>query len=183
MFDKDITVEPKQSSWFASYPIANASSSTLEHDPALEPTPLRQSVVYTEDRLGLQSLDKRGGLLLELCRGVHMQIDEACQRLVFGKYSAFCRRRLPPPPPPPLLPWLTPCAPSKVGTSPPSRLVPAALRRSWARALYATLGLRGAALLTEAHAALLLALAALLQALVVCAAAVRRRMFGAIRLA
>lgn len=85
MFDKDTTVEPKQSSWFASYPIRNDTDSAREGDPN-EPTPLRQSSIYMEDRIGLKKLDQRGSLVMELCHGIHMQIDPACQLKVFGKY-------------------------------------------------------------------------------------------------
>ncbi|TKY88294.1 hypothetical protein EX895_002646 [Sporisorium graminicola] len=87
MFDKDVTVEPKQSSWFASYPIRNETDSVRGGDPTLdEPTPLRQSSIYLEDRIGLRKLDRRGSLVMELCHGAHMQIDPACQLKVFGKY-------------------------------------------------------------------------------------------------
>lgn len=85
MFDKDTTVEPKQSSWFASYPIRNETESLLDGNLD-EPTPLRQSSIYLEDRIGLRQLDRRGSLIMELCHGVHMQIDPACQLKVFGKY-------------------------------------------------------------------------------------------------
>ncbi|KAF6767070.1 Palmitoyl protein thioesterase [Kalmanozyma brasiliensis GHG001] len=85
MFDKDVTVEPKQSSWFASYPIRNETE-TDKHGDKNEPTPLRQSSIYLEDRIGLKKLDKRGSLIMELCHGIHMQIDPACQLKVFGKY-------------------------------------------------------------------------------------------------
>lgn len=85
MFDKDTTVEPKQSSWFASYPIRNDTDTDKVGDPN-EPTPLRQSSIYLDDRIGLKKLDQRGSLIMELCHGVHMQIDPACQLKVFGKY-------------------------------------------------------------------------------------------------
>ena len=85
MFDKDTTVEPRQSSWFASYPIRNGTDSLEQGDPD-EPTPLRQSSIYLDDRIGLRQLDRRGSLIMELCHGLHMQIDAACQLKVFGKY-------------------------------------------------------------------------------------------------
>lgn len=85
MFDKDTTVEPKQSSWFASYPIRNETETSRKSDPN-EPIPLRQSSIYLDDRIGLKKLDKRGSLVMELCHGIHMQIDPACQLKVFGKY-------------------------------------------------------------------------------------------------
>ncbi|CDU23618.1 related to palmitoyl-protein thioesterase 1 [Sporisorium scitamineum] len=85
MFGKDTTVEPKQSSWFASYPIRDETDS-VRGGNLDEPTPLRQSSIYLEDRIGLRQLDRRGSLVMELCHGVHMQIDPACQLKVFGKY-------------------------------------------------------------------------------------------------
>lgn len=85
MFDKDTTVEPKQSSWFASYPVGNETETAQKGD-SNEPTPLRQSSIYLDDRIGLMKLDKRGSLIMELCHGIHMQIDPACQLKVFGKY-------------------------------------------------------------------------------------------------
>ncbi|SNX86767.1 related to palmitoyl-protein thioesterase 1 [Melanopsichium pennsylvanicum] len=85
MFDKDTTVEPKQSSWFASYPIRNQTEADSVGNPD-EPIPLRQSSIYLEDRIGLKKLDQRGSLVMELCHGIHMQIDPACQFKVFGKY-------------------------------------------------------------------------------------------------
>ncbi|CBQ69504.1 related to palmitoyl-protein thioesterase 1 [Sporisorium reilianum SRZ2] len=93
MFDKDTTVEPKQSSWFASYPIRNETDSVRPGDPN-EPTPLRQSSIYLEDRIGLKKLDRRGSLVMELCHGAHMQIDPACQLKVFGKYIGTPSSRL-----------------------------------------------------------------------------------------
>lgn len=85
MFDKDTTVEPKQSSWFASYPVHNETEPDRQ-DTLDEPTPLRQSLIYLEDRIGLRTLDRRGSLIMELCHGLHMRIDPACQLKVFGKY-------------------------------------------------------------------------------------------------
>ncbi|KAJ1021181.1 hypothetical protein NDA16_003967 [Ustilago loliicola] len=93
MFDKDTTVEPKQSSWFASYPIRNETETARKGNPN-EPTPLRQSSVYLDDRIGLKKLDKRGSLIMELCHGIHMQIDPACQLKVFGKYVGTPSTRL-----------------------------------------------------------------------------------------
>ncbi|PWN37180.1 alpha/beta-hydrolase [Meira miltonrushii] len=114
MFDKDHTVEPKQSSWFASYPVPSNDSSTQGKDE-LEVEPLRQSSLYTEDRLGLKTLDKRGALVMELCKGVHMQINAACSMKVFGRYA---------------------------GIAPPSKIIPGSVRHGWARTVYTLTGLR-----------------------------------------
>ncbi|UZJ51153.1 hypothetical protein CBS101457_000473 [Exobasidium rhododendri] len=124
MFDKDITVEPKQSSWFASYPVDDG-----EKDASTEVIPLRQSSIYKEDWIGLKTLDKRGSLVLDLCHGVHMQIDAACQMKVFGKY---------------------------VGIAPPSSLMPTTIRHAWSRAVYTMTGLRMSATPTSLQLLLLL---------------------------
>lgn len=83
MFSKDVTVVPRQSSWFASYPPpppeslsagVGAGAAARTNDSALlisqgaddpEPLPLRQSPIYTQDWIGLKSLDKRGALIFE----------------------------------------------------------------------------------------------------------------------
>ena len=102
MFDKDVTVEPKQSSWFASYPIRNETDSVQGGGGGgdlNEPTPLRQSSIYLEDRIGLKQLDRRGSLVMELCHGAHMQIDprvsaqsvwQVCRDPVHGPGQLVC---------------------------------------------------------------------------------------------
>ncbi|KAK0533252.1 hypothetical protein OC835_003071 [Tilletia horrida] len=108
LFSDDTTVSPKESSWFASYLEPNTSSSAaaaaarqpprmistsllLEKEaedapkPIL-PVPLRKSVIYKEDRLGLRKMDKRGALVFETCQGIHMQITRECRDKVFGRY-------------------------------------------------------------------------------------------------
>lgn len=60
MFDEDITVRPRESGWFESYHVATNDTDT---DDRIEP--LRQSSIYTEDRIGLRTLDKRGSLVQE----------------------------------------------------------------------------------------------------------------------
>jgi palmitoyl-protein thioesterase len=110
------TVEPRQSSWFASYPVAEDDEDDgSRKQNTTEVLPLRQSDIYKQDWVGLKSLDKRGALLLELCHGIHMQIDSACQMKVFGKY---------------------------VGIAPPSSLLPKTIRHGWERGLYTVTGLR-----------------------------------------
>lgn len=121
-FDKDVTVVPKRSGWFESYPQHdnNSDSSVLKKSP--ETIPLRQSELYSSNRLGLKDLDSRGSLVLDVCHGRHMQIDEECQRKVFGKY---------------------------IGT--PKSSAPRALRHAWAKTLYTVSGIRSTALPTAAH--------------------------------
>lgn len=132
-FDEDVTVVPKRSSWFESYPEAKGNDTSLTtagHDPDVDETiPLRQSDLYLSDRLGLRTLDKRGSLVLDVCKGPHMHIDSACQLKVFGKY---------------------------VGTpKSTSSILPSAVRHGWARVLYMVTGLRATALPWQAHALVL----------------------------
>lgn len=115
MFDRDHTVQPKQSSWFASYPEPRNDSDSKNGKEKLEVEPLRQSSLYTKDRLGLRVLDKRGALVMDLCKGVHMQIDSACSMKVFGRYA---------------------------GIAPPSKVIPKSVRHGWAKAVYTLTGLR-----------------------------------------
>jgi len=105
MFSQDTIVSPKESAWFASYPEPNTTSlaemrmidthllaqggagSTADPTPVpIIPVPLRKSVIYKEDRLGLQKMDKRGALHFETCEGVHMQITKECEDKVFGRF-------------------------------------------------------------------------------------------------
>ncbi|KAE8190385.1 hypothetical protein A4X06_0g6961 [Tilletia controversa] len=98
MFSQDLTVSPKESSLFASYADPNTTTTyglasrihprglILADAPLDEIIPLRKSVIYTEDRLGLQKMDKKGSLVFETCEGIHMQIDQECEDKVFGKY-------------------------------------------------------------------------------------------------
>lgn len=120
------TVEPKQSSWFASYPVAKEGNGSKNET---EIVPLRQSEIYKKDWIGLKTLDKRGSLVLELCHGIHMQIDSACQMKVFGKY---------------------------IGVAPPSTLLPSPIRHAWARSVYIVTGLRTASMPSSLQVILLL---------------------------
>eukprot|EP00882_Tetradesmus_deserticola_P001826 GHRQ01001959.1.p1 GENE.GHRQ01001959.1~~GHRQ01001959.1.p1 ORF type:complete len:335 (+),score=139.67 GHRQ01001959.1:114-1118(+) len=60
-FDHDTTVVPRDSAWFSFW------------DGAETVVPLREQPLYTEDWLGLQRLDKAGGLIFESAPGEHMQ--------------------------------------------------------------------------------------------------------------
>ncbi|PWN22511.1 alpha/beta-hydrolase [Microstroma glucosiphilum] len=115
-FDQDTTVVPKRSSWFESYAIANESSTGTTP----ETIPLRQSDIYLEDRLGLKTLDKRGALVMEVCKGAHMQIDSACQQKVFGTYIGSPRSLF-------------------------SRSLPRRLRHAWHRLFFMLSGIQGVA--------------------------------------
>ncbi|CAO1632748.1 unnamed protein product [Sympodiomycopsis kandeliae] len=95
-FDKDVTVVPKRSSWFEAYPTESTEEGDVASKGKKEETiPLRQSELYKSDRVGLKTLDKRGSLVLDTCKGAHMQINGACQLKVFGKYVATPKSTLP----------------------------------------------------------------------------------------
>ncbi|CEH12415.1 Palmitoyl protein thioesterase [Ceraceosorus bombacis] len=118
-FSQDKTIVPKESSWFGTYPLYNQSESETADEPKAQPIPLKQTALYTQDRLGLKTLDKRGALVLDVCKGQHMQIDVACQQKVFGTY---------------------------IGTPASFRLLPRPIRNAWAYSLYNTTGLRAASM-------------------------------------
>lgn len=60
MFDNDITVVPKESSHFGYF-------------DGISLIPLKESLIYKEDWIGLLELDKRGRLVFEHAPGFHMQ--------------------------------------------------------------------------------------------------------------
>lgn len=61
MFEDDTTVIPRQTAWFTE---VNGT----------DVIPLRKQKMYTEDWLGLQALDRKGGLAFKSITGDHMQI-------------------------------------------------------------------------------------------------------------
>ncbi|KAG8244812.1 Palmitoyl-protein thioesterase 1 [Homalodisca vitripennis] len=65
-FEEDSMVEPKDSSWFGFYTPGQG----------VEITPLNQSRIYLEDRLGLRELDKSGRLHFLSVPGDHLQFTE-----------------------------------------------------------------------------------------------------------
>ena len=87
LFAQDKTVIPKESAWFGSYEPSNDSNSgtTL--------VPMHLQPLYTEDRIGLRSLDERDAVILEICEGEHMQLAKGCweplvRRFVGGTVDA-----------------------------------------------------------------------------------------------
>lgn len=63
MFDKDITVIPRESEFFGAFAIG--STSTI--------VPIWQQPIFTEDWIGLQTLNTTGKLIFKHCPGHHMQ--------------------------------------------------------------------------------------------------------------
>jgi len=66
-FTQDAMVEPRESSHFEFY----------EEGQGKIKVPLRESALYTEDRLGLKALDEEGKLDLLDCPGDHLQFTDA----------------------------------------------------------------------------------------------------------
>jgi palmitoyl-protein thioesterase len=75
VFKEDVTVVPKETGWFAE---VNATSG--------EVTPLRERTLYKEDWLGLQRLDKKGGLVFKSTTGKHMELSDKDLRDAFAEY-------------------------------------------------------------------------------------------------
>ncbi|XP_047993219.1 palmitoyl-protein thioesterase 1-like isoform X2 [Leguminivora glycinivorella] len=65
-FDRDSMVQPRESEWFGFYKPGQASQLQT----------LQQSKIYTEDRLGLQAMDRAGKLAFLSQPGDHLQFDE-----------------------------------------------------------------------------------------------------------
>jgi palmitoyl-protein thioesterase len=66
MFEQDTEVIPKESEWFGFY--------TEGQDKDI--TYMRNTTLYSEDRIGLKELDSNGRLQLLGTQGDHLQIDE-----------------------------------------------------------------------------------------------------------
>ena len=75
VFEDDVTVQPKESGWFAE---KNLTSEVI--------TGLRQRQLYNEDWLGLKKLDQKGGLVFKITPGKHMQLSDEVLEETFKKY-------------------------------------------------------------------------------------------------
>jgi len=75
LFSQDVTVVPKESSWFGSYA---PSDETFPGDRTIIPMWMQE--LYVHDTIGLKKLDERGGVVFKTCEGVHMQLKEDCWR-------------------------------------------------------------------------------------------------------
>ena len=81
LFSKDITVVPKESSWFGSYA---PSDGTLPGERTI--IPMRKQDLYVYDAIGLRSLDERGGVVLKTCEGVHMHLTDECWKPLVNEF-------------------------------------------------------------------------------------------------
>ncbi|KAF9227294.1 palmitoyl-protein thioesterase [Gyrodon lividus] len=102
LFAEDKTVVPKESAWFGSeappeQDVLFSSRPVLGSDPDQEPldrslhvqektiVPMKLQPLYTEDWIGLRTLDERGAVVLATCPGEHMQLAGCWEDLV-GKW-------------------------------------------------------------------------------------------------
>ena len=86
LFAEDRTVVPKESSWFGSYA---PSDSDGDSSGRAERTVvgMRQHALYTEDWIGLKTLDDSGRVVLVECEGEHMQLGRKCWEPLVQKYT------------------------------------------------------------------------------------------------
>jgi palmitoyl-protein thioesterase len=98
LFAEDKTVVPKESAWFGSEAppeqVALLSQSILDSHPDQEPldhalriqekniVPMELQPLYTEDWIGLRTLDERGAVVFATCPGEHMQLTGCWEDLV-----------------------------------------------------------------------------------------------------
>ncbi|KAK4144490.1 Alpha/Beta hydrolase protein [Dichotomopilus funicola] len=73
MFEDDTTVIPKETAWF-------------EEVNGTESTPLRARKLYSEDWIGLRTLDRKGGLKFRTAPGDHMQLSTELLKEAFGDF-------------------------------------------------------------------------------------------------
>lgn len=77
MFSEDITVVPKESSWFGYYPDNNPNVIL----------PYNATKLYLNDQIGLRELESSGKLMFDTCPGGHMHIPtDWFQSHVISKY-------------------------------------------------------------------------------------------------
>ena len=93
LFTEDKTVVPKESAWFGSEAVpAQDMHFSMQNDQtplrrlqsrsAGSIIPMRQQPLYQEDWIGLRELDERKGVVFELCKGEHMQMNDCWEDLV-----------------------------------------------------------------------------------------------------
>ncbi|KAI1775135.1 alpha/beta-hydrolase [Hypoxylon cercidicola] len=73
VFEDDTTVIPKETAWF-------------EEVNGIEVTPLRARSIYTEDWIGLKTLDRKGGLKFKTTPGDHMQLSDDVLENAFTEF-------------------------------------------------------------------------------------------------
>ena len=77
-------VVPVESSWFGSFAPADEDDARTAATRAV--IPMRRQPLYTENRIGLRTLDERGDLELVTCEGEHMRLTTGCWQPILEKY-------------------------------------------------------------------------------------------------
>lgn len=90
LFSKDVTVVPKETSWFGSY---TPSNETFPGDKTV--IPMRMQELYLYDMIGLKKLDKQGGVVFRTCDGVHMELKDDCWRPLVEEFVGGAVRGTP----------------------------------------------------------------------------------------
>ena len=90
LFSEDVTVVPKESSWFGSYA---PSDETFPGDKTV--IPMRMQELYLHDTIGLKRLDETGGVVFWTCDGVHMQLTDDCWRPLVEEFVGGVGRSTP----------------------------------------------------------------------------------------
>jgi palmitoyl-protein thioesterase len=87
LFTEDRTVIPKESAWFGSYAIPDDEEGCEEEEEESKTiVPMREQPLYTEDWIGLRTLDESGRVVLESCESEHMHILPECLKPLLKKY-------------------------------------------------------------------------------------------------
>ncbi|KAF8316426.1 alpha/beta-hydrolase [Clavulina sp. PMI_390] len=90
MWDKDTTVVPRESSWFGSVAIPSEDERSrwgIGWGDPVEIVPMRMQPLYTNNWIGLKTLDEAGKVTLLSCAGEHMQVTRECWEPIVGKYA------------------------------------------------------------------------------------------------
>ena len=84
LFTEDKTVVPKESAWFGSEAVPAQDSMQNDQTPLQSSNiiHMRQQPLYQEDWIGLRELDERKGVVFEVCKGEHMQMNDCWEGLV-----------------------------------------------------------------------------------------------------
>ncbi|KAH9017304.1 Alpha/Beta hydrolase protein [Lactarius pseudohatsudake] len=88
LFERDITVIPKESAWFGSY----TPPSDLRDGDEETLVSMREQPLYTEDWIGLRTLDERGRVVFASCDSEHMHLTAECWQPLVEKYVGSRKR-------------------------------------------------------------------------------------------
>ncbi|KAH9956956.1 alpha/beta-hydrolase [Lactifluus volemus] len=86
-FTEDRTVVPKESAWFGSYAIPDDEEECEgEEADSKSIVPMREQPLYTEDWIGLRTLDESGRIVFQSCESEHMHILPECLKPLLKQY-------------------------------------------------------------------------------------------------